>query len=125
MMAVDQASDLLTIKEAAAALKVSPITIKRYLKQGRLPAYQVGPRAIRIRRDDLERVLTPTQKGSVAPMKRESALSARARLNEEDIERRKAIVAKILANREERNIAPLTTAELVRQSREEGTWYGE
>jgi len=53
-------SDLLTIPEAAAALKVSPVTISRWLKQGRLPAYRMGPRAVRIRRDDLTDVLKPS-----------------------------------------------------------------
>ncbi len=52
--------DLLTIPEAAAALKVSPVTIARWLKQGRLPAYRMGPRAVRIRREDLTEVLTPS-----------------------------------------------------------------
>ena len=52
--------DLLTIPEAAAALKVSPVTIARWLKQGRLPAYRMGPRAVRIRRDDLTEVLKPS-----------------------------------------------------------------
>ncbi len=53
-------SDLLTIPEAAAALKVSPVTISRWLKQGRLTAYRMGPRAVRIRRDDLTEVLKPS-----------------------------------------------------------------
>lgn len=53
-------SDLLTIPEAAAVLKVSPVTISRWLKQGRLTAYRMGPRAVRIRRDDLTEVLKPS-----------------------------------------------------------------
>ncbi len=52
--------DLLTIPEAAATLKVSPVTIARWLKQGRLPAYRMGPRAVRIRREDLIEVLKPS-----------------------------------------------------------------
>jgi excisionase family DNA binding protein len=48
-----QDSDLLSVREAAALLKFSTATIKRYLKSGRLPGYQVGPRAIRIRKQDL------------------------------------------------------------------------
>lgn len=52
--------DLLTIPEAAAALKVSPVTIARWLKQGRLTAYRMGPRAVRIRREDLLEVLQPS-----------------------------------------------------------------
>jgi excisionase family DNA binding protein len=51
--------DLLTMAEAAKLLKVSTVTLKRWLKQGLLPAYHVGPRAIRIRRADLAKVLTP------------------------------------------------------------------
>src|SRR5919197_3358462 len=66
----DQASDLLTVKEAASLLKVSPVTIKRYLKSGLLRAFHIGPRAIRIRREDLEKLLTPAGTEEV-PMKQE------------------------------------------------------
>ncbi|CAA9580482.1 MAG: hypothetical protein AVDCRST_MAG49-4711 [uncultured Thermomicrobiales bacterium] len=60
-------SDLLTIPEAAEVLKVSAVTVSRYLKQGRLPAFRVGPRAVRIRRADLDRVLLPTTPGDPPP----------------------------------------------------------
>ena len=53
----EPAADLLTRAEAAKLLKVSPVTISRWLKQGRLPAYRLGPRAVRIRRADLEGLL--------------------------------------------------------------------
>ena len=56
------ADDLLTIKDAAALLKLSPVTVKRYLKQERLSAYHVGPRAVRVRRADLEQLLHPVSK---------------------------------------------------------------
>ncbi len=59
MVAVDPAHDLLTIAEAARILKVSTVTIHRWLKQGRLPSYHLGPRYIRIRRSDLAAVLKP------------------------------------------------------------------
>jgi len=59
-MGVRMDGDLLTIPEAAAALRVSPVTIARWLKQGRLPAYRMGPRAVRIRREDLTEVLQPS-----------------------------------------------------------------
>lgn len=45
--------------EAAEALKVSQVTVARWLKQGRLPSYRLGPRAVRIRRTDLAAVLSP------------------------------------------------------------------
>lgn len=58
-MATTLESDLLTVAEAAALLKVSRVTISRWLKQGRLPAYRVGPRAVRIRRADLAGLVRP------------------------------------------------------------------
>jgi excisionase family DNA binding protein len=63
MVSVPSEDDLLTIPEAAATLKVSPVTISRWLKQGRLTAYRLGPRAVRIRRDDLVEVLKPSGHG--------------------------------------------------------------
>ena len=54
-------ADLLTIPEAAEILKVSTVTISRWLKQERLPAHRVGPRAVRIRRGDLAKVMAPAR----------------------------------------------------------------
>src|SRR5215211_5666680 len=51
--------DLLTMREAAELLRVSEVTVARWLKQGRLPAYRVGPRAVRVRRADVERMVEP------------------------------------------------------------------
>lgn len=51
--------DLLTIPEAADLLKVSAVTISRWRRQGKLQAYKVGPRAVRIRRGDLLDVFAP------------------------------------------------------------------
>lgn len=51
--------DLLTIPEAAELLKVSAVTISRWRRQGKLQAYKVGPRAVRIRRGDLLDVFSP------------------------------------------------------------------
>ena len=59
--------DLLTTAEAAKLLKVSPVTILRWLKQGRLPAYRLGPRAVRIRRADVQALLRPAFGSHVAP----------------------------------------------------------
>jgi excisionase family DNA binding protein len=59
-------ADLLTVPEAAAALKVSPVTVSRWLRQGRLPAYRLGPRAVRIRRADLQAVFAPARPAAAA-----------------------------------------------------------
>ena len=42
MVAEDPEHDLLTIAETARALKVSTVTIHRWLKQDRLPSYHLG-----------------------------------------------------------------------------------
>jgi len=59
-MGLDQ-DEFITVSEAAKALRVSVPTIKRWLKDGRIPAYHLGPRYIRIRRADLSRVVTPVR----------------------------------------------------------------
>ncbi len=51
--------DLLTIQEAAEILKVSTVTLSRWRRQGRLPTLKIGPRAVRIRRADLDLVSQP------------------------------------------------------------------
>ncbi|MBA3451042.1 MAG: helix-turn-helix domain-containing protein [Chloroflexia bacterium] len=49
--------DLLTVKETAEILRVSPITVRRYIASGRLAAERVG-RGIRVRREAIERFVT-------------------------------------------------------------------
>jgi len=51
--------DLVTVAEAARLLRVSPVTIHRWIKRGLLPSCHVGPRAVRIRRADLENMIRP------------------------------------------------------------------
>jgi excisionase family DNA binding protein len=48
-----------TVPEAARLLRVSQPTIWRWIRSGRLAAVRVGRRAVRIRREDLERALSP------------------------------------------------------------------
>jgi excisionase family DNA binding protein len=50
--------DLLTVKETAQLLRVSPITIRRYIASGRLSAERVG-RGIRVRRESIEAFVAP------------------------------------------------------------------
>jgi excisionase family DNA binding protein len=46
-------SDMLTVDEAAAELKMHPVTIRKLLRGGDLPGVKVGPRQWRIRKADL------------------------------------------------------------------------
>ena len=70
----DGTDDLLTIDEAAEHLKVSAVTISRWRRQGRLPTLKVGPRAVRIRRADLDLVAQPYH-GPLASLERPGAAS--------------------------------------------------
>src|SRR5919197_5078158 len=99
------ASALLSVSQAAQRLGVSPSTIWRWIEAGRLPAYRIGPKKIRVRREDLEQMVQPAgdRKGRMAVMEGIKPVSQR------EIERRKALVKQILENRERRSIAPLTT----------------
>src|SRR5579859_6954035 len=105
-MAVDQASGLLTVREAASYLKVSPVTVKRYLKSGRLRAVHLSPRAVRIRHSELERFLAPTQTEEMGALLEERQAPPRAP-SQPELARRRAMVERILDRRAQRGIAPL------------------
>lgn len=47
---------MLTTRQAAERLAVSTRSIARYAKDGRLPAVKVGPRLVRFRLADIERL---------------------------------------------------------------------
>ena len=108
--------DYYTVSEAARILYVSPSTVWRWIEADKLPAYRVGPRAIRIKKQDLEAVVQPAR-AKRAPIDRERILFQP--VSQEKLARRQALVAQILEKRKERNIAPLTTADLVHKAREE------
>jgi len=56
----EPARDYLTPEQAADALGLHAQTVRAYIRSGKLPAMRVaGERAIRIRREDLEKVLEP------------------------------------------------------------------
>jgi excisionase family DNA binding protein len=48
--------NLLTINEITTILKVSKLTIYRYIKSGKLPAYKVG-RDYRVKQEDFDKLL--------------------------------------------------------------------
>ena len=50
--------ELMTIQEAADALRVAPVTVRRYIRSGRLRAVRVG-RGLRVDKDDVARVPEP------------------------------------------------------------------
>lgn len=57
-------SALCSVAEAARLLGVSPSTVWRWVDSGKLPALRVGPKAIRIRRADLESAVRENSEGT-------------------------------------------------------------
>ncbi|MBI2849403.1 MAG: helix-turn-helix domain-containing protein [Chloroflexi bacterium] len=111
-------SQFCSVSEAARALDVSPSTIWRWIEAEKLPAYRVGPKKIRIKKEDLETIIRP------ARIRREEVAESKERAvsqppSQDEIARRQALVARILARRKERVIAPETTADLVGKVRKQ------
>jgi excisionase family DNA binding protein len=57
--------ELMTIQEAADALRVKPITVRRYINAGRLAGFRVG-RGLRVSRESVERLPEPVQRDVAA-----------------------------------------------------------
>jgi excisionase family DNA binding protein len=53
--------DYLTVTEAATLLRVAPSTIRRWIRQGDVPAYRIGRRRVALRRTDLSGLITPAR----------------------------------------------------------------
>ena len=69
MRAVDE--DFVTVAEAATLLRVAPSTVRRWIREGDVPAHRIGRRRVALRRADLARLITPARpaaetKGNVA-----------------------------------------------------------
>lgn len=54
--------ELLTVQETAKIVRVAPITVRRYIAQGRLPAVRVG-RRFRVRKEAVEQMAMPVVPG--------------------------------------------------------------
>jgi excisionase family DNA binding protein len=61
MRAVDE--EFLTVAEAATLLRVAPSTIRRWIREGDVPAYRIGRRRVALKRDDLSNLITPAGPG--------------------------------------------------------------
>jgi excisionase family DNA binding protein len=51
------------VDEAATLLRVAPSTIRRWIREGDVPAYRIGRRRVALRRADLTRLITPARTG--------------------------------------------------------------
>lgn len=61
MQAIDE--EYVTVGEAAALLRVAPSTIRRWIREGDVPAYRIGRRRVALKRDELSTLITPARPG--------------------------------------------------------------
>ncbi len=123
--------DFITVAEAAKRLHVSHPTVWRWIKSGRLPASRVGPKSIRIRSADLERLVQPVVPPPTPEVTPETAATVppytvRHTLTEEERERGLAALLALDALHEqmraEHGGEPYpSSVELIRQMRDERT----
>jgi excisionase family DNA binding protein len=107
-----------TVPEAARLLRVSVPTVWRWIDSGRLPAYRVGGRNIRIRRADLGSLVQPAR-----TMKERTVQDKVIRLGDRAVEPRELVAtllegqASILTRRRRRPLKP--SVPLIRRARRE------
>lgn len=109
-----------TVAEVAEMLNVSKSTVRRWIRAGKLPAHHVGSRSLRIRRNELQTL--QEAESLEAGWKRLSPNQRRALLfrplSNEELQARKELFEEVMVSRKGRSIAPLTSDELVRLSRD-------
>jgi excisionase family DNA binding protein len=65
-ISIDNLPDLLTVREVAEILRVSPLTIKRWGKRGKLPAIRINSRGDRrYKKEAVLYLLGIQQKGEI------------------------------------------------------------
>lgn len=57
-MTTEDRSQLLTIPEFAKEIGLSERTVRRYIKDHRIDAYRLGPQALRVRRNQIDKLIT-------------------------------------------------------------------
>jgi excisionase family DNA binding protein len=117
-----------SVAQAAEQLGVSPSTVWRWIEAERLPAYRVGPKNIRIKKEDIDRVVQPARpprQGEPMQERRAAATALSVHPLDEE-ERRRGLealrAAKQLRDRilARRGGEPLPSSwELIREAREE------
>lgn len=60
-MAIHTTDEYVTVSEAADILKVATSTIRRWIREERVPAYRLGQRRVLLKRGDLETLIEPVR----------------------------------------------------------------
>ena len=59
MRALDE--EFVTVDEAATLLRVAPSTVRRWIREGDVPAHRIGRRRVALRRADLASLIKPVR----------------------------------------------------------------
>src|SRR3990170_6194313 len=102
---------LLTVQEVAERLRMHPITVRRLIKAGRLPALRLG-RSVRVRESDVNDLIRKEAKLA-------AKLPYRWPPSPEEMAERRRIVDRMRARRAKMKPLGITSTELVREGREE------
>ena len=76
--------DLLTVDETAKLLKVAPVTVRRYIAAGRLPAVRVG-RSVRVRRESVGALLKPVTAKKLVKRIKDTGMKVQSSIMEDQI----------------------------------------
>jgi excisionase family DNA binding protein len=115
--------DYYTVAEVAEILNVSHSTVWRWIRAGKLRAYRVGSRNLRVRSRDLHRSGIEHRRPNRSLSLQEARRLVGIKPSAEERARRTELFAEIMRTRANRSIAPFTSDELVRISREKDSWY--
>jgi excisionase family DNA binding protein len=84
---------LIPVPQAARLLAVHISTIRRWIRQGKLPAYRVGDKGVRVRYDDLMQLLTPLEIEQEDRVRADNRSPRPKRLTDEEQHHARAAVA--------------------------------
>ena len=94
--------DFVSVSEAAQILRVSEVTLRRWIEHGRVRAYRFGPKRIRLRRADLEALVMPAREGRTAVTSSEALRLVPMAISQDDsgvVTRARALQAALLEKR--------------------------
>ena len=116
---------LIPVPQAARLLAVHISTIRRWIRQGKLPAYRVGDKGVRVSYGDLMQLLTPLGSDHEDGGRADNRSPRPGRLTDEEQRRARSTVAAARALQDEFRARYGTRApeswELLNESREERT----